>query len=59
MKDESVYHPQYGDGTIIDEFDQGIVEVLFSGGVTTTILLDELYSSYQEWAERNAPDHHR
>lgn len=59
-KQKSVYHPQYGNGKAIEtEDDKETSLVSFDGKLLTTVATGELFDTYNDWAERNAPDYHR
>jgi len=55
---DTVFHPQYGNGTVLD-FSNTSCEVLLLNGEHKSLPSEEFFPSYQEWAERNAPDYHR
>jgi len=55
---DSVFHPQYGNGTIQKSSDTNC-EVLLLNGEHKNLPTEELFYSYQEWTERNTPDYHR
>lgn len=56
-----VFHPQYGTGIVLLDnslINNTLVIKFNSSKEKFTMHTNEVFDSYQEWAERNAPSYH-